>query len=304
MSKLKRSLRLMGANYQIYLLLLPTLIYFLLFKYAPMYGIQIAFRNFKIARGIWNSPWVGWDNFARFLERDYFWQAFENTLVINLLSIALVFPLPILFALMLNELRSDRLKKVIQTVTYAPHFISTVVVVAMIKLFLSPTVGVINNLLNALGQPTVQFLMKPEWFMPIYIISDIWQGLGWSAIIYIASLGSIDPALHESAMLDGASRLQRIYYINLPHILPTVITMLILRTGSVLNVGFEKVFLLSNDAVLEKSEVISTYVYRLGIMGGQFSLSSAVGLFNSVVQFILLVAVNQISRRVSETSLW
>lgn len=300
----KRTWELVRENYQLYLMLLPTLAFYLIFKYSPMYGLQIAFRNYKPARGIWGSAWVGLENFQRFMSRDYFWQSFANSLTINIASILLTFPLPILFALMLNEVRNNKLKSAMQTITYAPHFISTVVVVAMIKLFLSPTVGVINNLRVAMGLDVVQFMMKPECFIPIYIISDVWQGMGWSAIIYVAALSGVSPSLHESAMLDGASRLQRIWYINLPHILPTVIVMLILRTGSMLDVGFEKVFLLSNDAVLERSEVISTYVYRLGIMGGQFSLSTAVGLANNIVQFIMLAIVNYVSRRVSETSLW
>ena len=300
----KKTWSLVFENYQLYLMLLPAIIYYVIFKYSPMYGLQIAFRNYKPAKGIWGSKWVGLESFERFLTRDYFWQAFSNSLTINISSILFTFMLPVIFALMLNEVRNSKIKTTMQTITYAPHFISTVVVVAMVKLFLSPTVGLINNLRAAMGLEVVQFMMKPEFFVPIYIISDVWQGLGWSAIIYIASLAGVSPSLHESAMLDGASRLQRIWYINLPHILPTVIVMLILRTGSMLDVGFEKVFLLSNDAVLERSEVISTYVYRLGIGGAQFSLSTAVGLANSIVQFIMLSAVNYISRRVSETSLW
>ena len=291
-------------NYQVYLILLPAIAYYILFKYVPMYGLQIAFRNYKPAHGIWGSKWVGLDNFVRFLTREYFWMALRNSLVINIASIVFTFPLPIIFALMLNELRFKRTKSLIQTITYAPHFISVVVVVSMIKLFLSPTVGLFNNVRKALGLEVMQYLMRPNLFVPIYIISDVWQGLGWSAIIYIASLAGVSPSLHESAMIDGATRMQRIWYINLPHILPTIIILLIMRTGSVLNVGFEKVFLLSNDAVLEKSEVISTYVYRIGIGGGQFSLSTAVGFTNSIVQFIILALVNAVSKRVSETSLW
>lgn len=300
----KKTWSLVFENYQLYLMLLPAIVYYAIFKYSPMYGLQIAFRNYKPAKGIWGSKWVGFDNFQRFLTRDYFWQAFSNSLTINIASILFTFMLPVIFALMLNEVRNSKVKTAMQTVTYAPHFISTVVVVAMVKLFLSPTVGIFNNIRKIMGLEVVQYMMKPELFIPIYIISDVWQGLGWSAIIYIASLAGVSPSLHESAMLDGASRLQRIWYINLPHILPTVIVMLILRTGSMLDVGFEKVFLLSNDAVLERSEVISTYVYRLGIGGAQFSLSTAVGFANSIVQFILLSAVNYLSRRVSETSLW
>ena len=294
----------MRKHYQIYLLLLPTLIYFLIFKYGPMYGLQMAFRNYNTGLGIWNSPWVGLKYFKRILSRPYFYQILSNTLTISLTSLIAGFPLPILFSLMLNEMRGGTWKKSIQTITYAPHFISTVVLAAMITIFLSPSSGIVNKAIEALGGKAVNFMMRPECFMPIYVISGIWQGLGWNAIIYVAALASVDPALHESAMIDGASRLQRILHINLPCILPTVIIMLILQTGSLLNVGFEKVFLLSNDAVLETSEVISTYTYRIGIAGAQFSQSAAIGLFNSVVQFIMLVIVNTLARRLSETSLW
>lgn len=297
-------LALMRKHYQIYLLLLPTLIYFLIFKYGPMYGLQMAFRNYNTGLGIWNSPWVGLKYFKRILSRPYFYQILSNTLTISLTSLIAGFPLPILFSLMLNEMRGGAWKKSIQTITYAPHFISTVVLAAMITIFLSPSSGIVNKAIEALGGKAVNFMMRPECFVPIYVISGIWQGLGWNAIIYVAALASVDPALHESAMIDGASRLQRILHINLPCILPTVIIMLILQTGSLLNVGFEKVFLLSNDAVLETSEVISTYTYRIGIAGAQFSQSAAIGLFNSVVQFIMLVIVNTLARRLSETSLW
>lgn len=294
----------MRKHYQIYLLLLPTLIYFLIFKYGPMYGLQMAFRNYNTGLGIWNSPWVGLKYFKRILSRPYFYQILSNTLTISLTSLIAGFPLPILFSLMLNEMRGGTWKKSIQTITYAPHFISTVVLAAMITIFLSPSSGIVNKAIEALGGKAVNFMMRPECFVPIYVISGIWQGLGWNAIIYVAALASVDPALHESAMIDGASRLQRILHIDLPCILPTVIIMLILQTGSLLNVGFEKVFLLSNDAVLETSEVISTYTYRIGIAGAQFSQSAAIGLFNSVVQFIMLVVVNTLARRLSETSLW
>lgn len=300
----KHTLRVMRTNYQIYLLVLPTLIYFVLFKYAPMYGLQMAFRNYNPALGITQSPWVGLKYFSRILSRPYFYQVIGNTLSISLSSLILGFPLPVIFALALNEMKNAKLKKTIQTITYAPHFISTVVVAAMLKIFLSPTSGIVNQLIKFFGGDAVNFMMRPECFVPIYVISGIWQGLGWSAIIYVAALASVDPALHESAMIDGATRLQRMVHINLPCILPTVIIMLILRTGSLLNVGFEKVFLLSNDAVLEKSEVISTYTYRIGITNSQFSQSTAIGLFNSVIQFVILISVNAISRKVSETSLW
>ena len=295
---------ILRSNVQIYILLLPTALYFLIFKYGPMYGLQMAFRNYNTGLGIMNSPWVGLQYFERVLSRMYFYQVINNTLTISLASLIFGVPFPVLFALMLNEMRAGKGKKLIQTITYAPHFISTVVVAAMVTLFLSPSSGVLNKILMVFGIEAQNFLMKPEYFVPIYVISGIWQNLGWNAIIYVAALASVNPELHESAVIDGASRLQRICHINFPCILPTIIIMLILQTGSLLNVGFEKVFLLSNEAVLETSEVISTYTYRIGITGAQFSQSAAIGLFNSVVQFALLVLVNFIAGKVSETSLW
>ena len=295
---------ILRSNVQIYILLLPTALYFLIFKYGPMYGLQMAFRNYNTGLGIMNSPWVGLQYFERVLSRMYFYQVINNTLTISLASLIFGFPFPVLFALMLNEMRAGKGKKLIQTITYAPHFISTVVVAAMVTLFLSPSSGVLNKILMVFGIEAQNFLMKPEYFVPIYVISGIWQNLGWNAIIYVAALASVNPELHESAVIDGASRLQRICHINFPCILPTIIIMLILQTGSLLNIGFEKVFLLSNEAVLETSEVISTYTYRIGITGAQFSQSAAIGLFNSVVQFALLVLVNFIAGKVSETSLW
>ena len=295
---------ILRSNVQIYILLLPTALYFLIFKYGPMYGLQMAFRNYNTGLGIMNSPWVGLQYFERVLSRMYFYQVINNTLTISLASLIFGFPFPVLFALTLNEMRAGKGKKLIQTITYAPHFISTVVVAAMVTLFLSPSSGVLNKILMVFGIEAQNFLMKPEYFVPIYVVSGIWQNLGWNAIIYVAALASVNPELHESAVIDGASRLQRICHINFPCILPTIIIMLILQTGSLLNVGFEKVFLLSNEAVLETSEVISTYTYRIGITGAQFSQSAAIGLFNSVVQFALLVLVNFIAGRVSETSLW
>ena len=295
---------ILRSNVQIYILLLPTALYFLIFKYGPMYGLQMAFRNYNTGLGIMNSPWVGLQYFERVLSRMYFYQVINNTLTISLASLIFGFPFPVLFALMLNEMRAGKGKKLIQTITYAPHFISTVVVAAMVTLFLSPSSGVLNKILMVFGIEAQNFLMKPEYFVPIYVISGIWQNLGWNAIIYVAALASVNPELHESAVIDGASRLQRICHINFPCILPTIIIMLILQTGSLLNVGFEKVFLLSNEAVLETSEVISTYTYGIGITGAQFSQSAAIGLFNSVVQFALLVLVNFIAGKVSETSLW
>ena len=287
-----------------YLFVLPAVLDCIIFRYVPMYGLQIAFKDYRVKLGIWGSPWAGMKYFQRFLSSPVFPQLMRNTLLISFSSLLFGFPVPILVAFMINELKGTRYKRFVQTATYAPHFISTVVVAAMVTIFTSPTYGIINKFIELFGGTAVNFMMRPSCFVPIYVISGVWQNMGWNAIIYVAALAAVDPALHESAMIDGASRLQRVININIPCILPTIIVMLILQTGSLLNVGFEKVFLLSNDAVLERSEVISTYTYRIGITGAQFSQSTAIGLFNSVVQFIMLVLVNTLSRRLSETSLW
>lgn len=301
---IKEKINIILKNYQIYLLLLPTLIYFIIFHYGPMYGIQIAFKDYNTGLGIWDSPWVGLKYFKQFIVMPQFLSAVRNTLVISIVSLFCGFPFPVLLALMLNEVKNNKFKKIVQTVTYAPHFISTVVMAAMITLFLSPTAGIINKVIELTGRDPVNFMIKPEYFVPIYVTSDIWQHTGWNAIIYIATLANIEQEQHEAAVIDGATRMQRIWYINIPCIFPTMVVLFILQAGSILNVGFEKVFLLQNASIMETADVISTYTYRLGIQGGQFSLSSAVGLFNSVINFIVLVLVNTIARHLSDTSLW
>nr|MBC9202949.1 sugar ABC transporter permease [Paenibacillus sp. PL91] len=291
-------------HWQLYLLITPVLIYFLVFHYLPMYGLQIAFKDFIGTKGIWGSPWVGLKHFDRFFESFFFWRLLENTIGISLFELAVGFPIPILLALMVNEVRSSGFKRLVQTVTYAPHFLSTVVLVGMVVIFLSPTTGVVNQAIQALGGQPIYFMTEPEWFKSIYVFSGVWQQMGWSSIIYLAALTGIDPHLHEAARVDGASRLRRIWHVNLPGIRPTIIILLILNVGSVMGVGFEKVFLMQNSLNLEASDVISTYVYRSGILGSQYSFAAAVGLFNSVVNFILLVIVNRIARNMNQTSLW
>lgn len=300
----KEKLYIVLKNYQIYLLLLPTLIYFIIFHYGPMYGIQIAFKDYNTGLGIWKSPWVGLKHFKRFIGMPQFISALKNTLSISLASLFLGFPFPVILALMLNEVKNEKFKKVVQTVTYAPHFISTVVIVSMITLFLSPTAGIINKIIELFDKEPIHFLMRPSYFLPIYLISEIWQHTGWGSIIYLASLANVEKEQHESAVIDGATRLQRIWYINIPSILPTVVVLFILQAGNILNVGFEKVFLLQNPSILETADVISTYTYRIGIQGSQFSLSSAIGLTNSIANFVMLVIVNTIAKRLGETSLW
>lgn len=291
-------------NWQLYVLIAPAFVSIVLFSYVPMYGIQIAFKNFIPVDGILGSPWVGFDHFVRFFHSYYFWDLLWNTLGISLYGLAVGFPLPIILALAFNEVKDGLFKRSVQTVTYAPHFISTVVMAGMIITFLSPSSGMIIHLLEALGIQPPNFLTDPRWFKTIYVLSDVWQGTGWGTIIYLAALTAVDPGLHEAAILDGASRLQRIRHINLPTIVPTITILLILNLGGLLGVGFEKILLLQNPLNMESSDVIDTFVYRTGLQNAQYSFSAAVGLFNSAINAILLVLVNQIVRRTSENSLW
>ncbi|WNQ10761.1 ABC transporter permease subunit [Paenibacillus aurantius] len=291
-------------NWDLYLLISPVVAYFILFHYVPMYGVQIAFKDFLASKGIMGSHWVGLKHFERFFDSYLFWRVIKNTLGIGLYELAVGFPVPILLALMIHEVRGKWFKKTIQTVTYAPHFLSTVVLVGMLIIFLSPRNGFVNMIVQLFGYPPISFLTEPAWFKTIYVFSGVWQQMGWSSIIYLAALTGIDPQLHEAAKVDGASRLRRIWHINLPGILPTITILLILNIGSVLAVGFEKVFLMQNSLNMDSSDVISTYVYRSGIVGAQYSFSAAVGLFNSVVNFIMLVTVNRLAKKAGGTSLW
>lgn len=290
-------------NYEIYLLLMPTFIIILIFKYFPMYGIQIAFKSFNPIKGISGSNWVGFKYFVLFLEGPFLWQIMRNTFTISIYDIIAGFPLPIIFALLLNHQKNLHYKKIVQTVSYAPHFISTVVLVGMLKIFTAPEGGLFNILIKKFGGETIHFMGVPDAFYHMYVWSGIWQNLGWSAIIYIGALSAINPELHEAAIVDGATIWKRIWYVDIPGILPTIITLLILKTGGVLSVGFEKAYLMQNAQNASVSEVISTYVYKKGLLETQYSYSSAVGLFNSVINFTVLVIVNAISRKVSEISL-
>jgi len=290
-------------NWQLYLLIFPVIAYYIVFHYVPLYGVQIAFKDFISNLGIWDSPWVGWKHFERFFNSYYFERLIINTVLIGVLTLLISFPIPIIIALMLNEVQSLRYKKFVQTVLYAPHFLSTVVVVGMLLLFIKPD-GLVNQIIMLFGGTPSDFITRPEWFKPLYIISDVWQTMGWSSIIYIAALAAVDPAQLEAARIDGASRIQRIIHVNIPTILPTIIILFILNAGSVMAVGFEKVFLMQNSLNLSSSDVISTFVYRSGILDAQYSFSAAVGLFNSIINFILLVMVNRVAKKMSETSLW
>ncbi len=293
-----------APNWELYLFILPVVAYFIIFHYWPMYGIQIAFRDYKGTLGIWGSEWVGLEHFQRFFNSYYIWRLIRNTITISLYQLLVGFPIPIIMALGFNELKSSKLKKFAQTVTYAPHFISLVVLVSMIQTFLSPSVGMVNRLIEAMGGEAVYFMTEAKYFKTIYVFSGVWQNMGWNSIIYMAALAGVDPSLHEAAIMDGATRFDRIWHINIPSILPTITIMLIMNVGGLMNVGFEKVFLMQNSLNMESSDIISTYVYRMGMQQGQYSFSAAVGLFNSVINFILLITVNTITKKIGETSLW
>lgn len=303
-SKNKKILNYMIANWDLYIFLIPVILYYIVFSYVPMYGIQIAFRDFNPLEGFFGSPWVGLEHLERFFNSVNFWTVLKNTLGISIYSIAVGFPIPILFALLLNQMSREKYKRFIQTVTYAPHFISVTVLVGMLAIFLSPSSGIINQILALFNIKPVFFMAKPEWFKTIYVLSGIWQSAGWSSIIYLAALSGISQELHEAAIVDGANKFQRVWNIDIPGIIPTAVIMLILSLGNVMSVGFEKVFLMQNALNSPSSEVISTYVYKTGLLGGQFSFSTAIGLFNSVINFILLILVNNISKKISDISLW
>lgn len=286
----------------LYLMILPSIVTVFIFHYIPIYGVQIAFKDYRTSLGIIGSPWVGLKHFQTFVQYPYFKRIMWNTIYISLLCLC-TFPIPIIFSIMLDELKNQKFKRVAQMITYAPHFVSTVVTCSMILLFLSGG-GLISNLVKFFTGTETDFLSKPAAFAPIYAVSDLWQGLGWGTIIYLATLAGISMELVEAAEIDGAGRLQIIWHVKLPHLKPTIITLFLLKMGSLISVGFEKVFLLQNPLNKEASSIISTYVYEVGIINHQFSYSSAIGLFNNIINIILIVISNQVSRMVSETSLW
>jgi multiple sugar transport system permease protein/putative aldouronate transport system permease protein len=300
------ALRQIRQGWQLYALLFLPLLYLAVFQYWPMYGVQIAFRNYNVVAGITGSPWVGLTHFQRFINSYLFWPIIRNTLVLSVYSLLAGFPLPIILALALNYVGRAWFRRTVQTVTYAPYFISTVVMVGMIFLLLDPRIGIVNFLLGLVGIGPIDFMGISAYFRHVYVWSDVWQTSGFSAVVYLAALTSVDPTLHEAAIVDGASKLQRIRYIDLPSITPVAIILLILSMGSILSTGFEKVLLMQNPLNLQASEVIDTYVYKQGLAAAvpQFSYAAAIGLFKSVVGLILLVVANQISRQFSEHSLW
>ena len=290
--------------YQLYLLLLPSAILLFCFAYLPMGGIIIAFKKYSPALGVWQSPWVGLDNFVQYFNSYQFKVTIRNTLVLSFYSILVGFPLPILLALMCNQMKDKMFKKVFQVITYLPHFISTMVMCGLILIFLSPSSGLFANIWRLFGAKFPNLMASASAFKHVYVWSDIWQHLGWDSIIYLAALAGIDPTYYEAATVDGASTLQKIRYIDIPMIMPTAVVLLVLRAGSILGIGFEKVFLLQNIQNIMSSEIISTYVYKMGMQSMQYSLSTAIGLFNTLVNVLVLFLVNFIARKTTDTSLF
>lgn len=294
----------MKKSMPLYLLLLPSAILLFCFSYLPLGGVIIAFKDYSPALGIIDSPWVGFDNFLQFFRSYQFSVTMKNTLVLSLYGILVGFPLPIALALMCNQMKTRMFKKVFQVVTYLPHFISTMVMCGLILIFLSPSSGLLANIFGVLGFEVPNLMANADAFKHVYVWSDIWQHLGWDSIIYLAALSSIDPTYYEAATIDGASTLQKIRHIDLPLIMPTAMVLLVLRAGSILGIGFEKVYLLQNTQNILSSEIISTYVYKIGLQSCQYSLSTAIGLFNTVVNVVVLLLINFIAKKTTQTSLF
>lgn len=287
----------------LYVMIIPAIVYFILFHYAPMYGVIIAFQDYKPFKGIAGSSWVGFKHFTDFITGPFFWRLLRNTLSINIGMLVFGFPLPILFALLLNEVRSVGFKRVVQTITYMPHFVSSVVVCGLMVIFCRSD-GILTYVMKFIGFPESNLLTYKQYFQGLYIGMNIWQELGWDSIIYFAALTSIDVSLYEAARVDGAGRWRQMWHITLPGIAPTVVILLILRIGNLMSLGWDRIYLLYNDMVMETADVISTYVYRTGMLQVQYSYATAVGLMNSIVNIILLFSANYISRKVSDSSLW
>ncbi|ANG61406.1 sugar ABC transporter permease [Marinobacterium aestuarii] len=292
------------TDWQLYLLLAPMVIWFIVFLYTPMAGLQIAFKDFSLFKGIYGSTWVGFEHFQTLFNDELFLRSIGNTFLISLYSLLFAFPMPIILALMFNELHHAVFKKTAQTIAYLPHFISVVIVAGMVVSFLSPTTGIVNLVLEYFGFEKTYFLTNPEYFRPIFIGSTMWKEAGFESIVYLAAIAGVNPSLYESARVDGASRWQQIWRITLPSILPTIIIMLIIRIGNLVEVGFEYIILLYQPATFETSDVISTFIYRVGLQGSQYDIATAAGLFNAVIAFILVYSANRISRKLSSSSLW
>lgn len=303
-SESRRKRFALRKNWDYLIFVIPVVLYFLIFCYGPMYGVQLSFKRFNPATGITGSPWIGMDNFTRLFDSYQFPRILTNTLVINLFKTLISFPIPIILALMFNEIKRERLKRTFQTITYAPYFISTVVFVGIINLFLAGENGYINHLLNMFGFGSIPFLTDPQYFPGVYIGTDVWRNAGWNSIIFIAALSSVDPQLHESAQIDGASRWKRILHVNLPCLLPTIVIQFILQMGKMMTLSYERILLMQNSLNIESSEVISTYAYKMGLINMDYGFSTAVGLFNNVINIILLLAANKLAKKYSSGSLF
>lgn len=302
--RMTRMTRIWNKNKALWLLFLPCLLYYLIFRYAPMFGLVITFKDYNLFKGIWASDWVGLKYYRMFLENPDFWPLMKNTFLLGMYKLVFGFPAPIVLAILLNEVRKAAFKRFVQTVSYLPHFISNVIVASMVIMFLSPTGGLINNLLEWIGLGPINFMNEPGLFRGIYVLSEIWQHIGWETIIYLAALTAIDPQLYEAADMDGASRMRKIWHVTLPGISPAIVITLILNIGKVLEIGFEKVFLMQNPAIYDTADIISTYVYRVGMVQGNFSYGASIDLFMGVISLIFIYTANLLSRRFSETTLW
>lgn len=291
-------------NRWLYLIFAPALAWYVLFAYWPMYGILIAFQDFNVVRGFWASEWVGFEHFRSFFADPYFPRLLKNTLLLNVYGLLFGFPVPILLALLFNEIRHQWFKRVSQTISYLPYFISAVVVCGMVLTFLSPSTGLVNAILSRFGIESIYFLQNPDYFRTVFVTMSIWQGAGFSAIIYMAALSGISPELYEAARIDGANRWNQMRHITLPGLVPTIVILLILNMGGMLNSDFEKIILLSNPTIYETADVLNTYVYRKGLLESDFSYATAVGFFQGLIGFLLVVAANRISKKTTETSLW
>ncbi len=300
MQRVKRSIQ---RHWPLYLMLIPGMVYLFLFNYIPMYGVTIAFKDFMASKGIMGSPWVGMENFERIWRSPDFFPILWNTLILSVYQLVLTFPLPILISLLINACSSKRFGKFIQNLTYAPYFISVVVLVGMMMILFSPT-GVFNILIEKMGGTAQLFMGEEKYFRHMFVLSAVWQTTGWSSIIYLAALSGVNPELHEAALIDGASKLKRILYIDLPWILPTAVIILTLNAGKVMSLGFEKAYLMQTSLNIGVSEILSTYVYKKGLLDVDYSFSAAVGLFNNVINLILLLAVNKVSKKLTDSSLW
>lgn len=289
---------------ELYIILFLPIVYMVIFKYLPMAGNILAFRKFEVGGSMFGSKWEGLRYFKLFIHDKYFWKVFSNTLILSFLNLLLGFPIPIILALLINEVKNRVGKRVVQTITYLPKFLSTVVVVSMLQTLLSPSTGAINMFLNKLGISSIYFLNEPSWFRAVYVLSDIWQFMGWNSILYLTALTNVDPQLYEAAAIDGAGRWKQTLHVTIPGILPTIVITLILSTGSILSIGFEKVLLLYTSNTMDVADVISTYTYRMGIVNSQYSFTTAVGLFQGIINLIIITLVNKTSKKLTETSLW